>query len=83
MQVTKIDALTKGETDNSMRTNEFKNMIMTKVSDQINCHNSPLPMKYINFNNRNRLMKVMISQQIVNSIIYDNDQNKRFMPDRM
>ena len=53
MQVTKIDALTKGETDNSMRTNEFKNMIMTKVSDQIKRHNSPLPMKYIKFNNRN------------------------------
>ena len=66
-----------------MRTNEFKNMIMTKVNEQIKRHNFPLPMKYIKFNNRNRPMKVMISQQIVKSMGYDNDQNKRCMPDSM
>ena len=83
MQVTKKDALTKGETDNFMRTNEFKNMIMTKVSDQIKRHNFPLPMKYIKFNNRDRHIKLMISQQITNNMRYNNDQNKTFMPDSM
>ena len=83
MQVPKIDAPTRGETDNSMRTNEFKTMIMTKVSDLIKRHNAPLPMKYIKFNNRNRLINLMISQQITNNMRYNNDQNKTFMPDSM